>query len=130
MGPEAAAWASSDERRRRTTAAMTVIWREAKPGVLEQVGVIEDAARALGAGDLGDELRERAHGEAHKLAGSLGTFGFIAPSRLARRLEHLLDEEAVQEADPPEVTEIAAALRAEVEACTTPQLSGPPRGSS
>lgn len=128
MSPDAAAWARSDERRRRTVAAMTVIWRQAKPGVLTQVGVIERAAGALAAGDLDDDVRESAHGEAHKLAGSLGTFGFTDASALARRLEAELDTESIAEADPAVVVELVAALRSEIEACDTPRLplrSGP-----
>ncbi len=63
------------------------IWERSKHILQAQVQVIEQAVVAgiegrLAAGAQGDAARE-----AHKLAGSLGTFGFHEGSRLARALE-------------------------------------------
>ena len=57
-----------------------------------QVAVLEQAKTALLAGNLNEELQQQALHEAHKLAGSMGSFGYPEGSRLARKIEHLLLE--------------------------------------
>ena len=56
----------------------------------EQVGVLERAKTALSEGNFNKELQLEAEREAHKLAGSMGTFGYPEGSKLAREAEHLL----------------------------------------
>lgn len=56
----------------------------------EQVVVLQQAATSLLAGSLETELQQSARLEAHKLAGSLASFGYPEGSKLARSLEHLL----------------------------------------
>lgn len=56
----------------------------------EQVGVLEKAKTALSEGNCNNELQLAAEREAHKLAGSMGTFGYPEGSKLAREAEHLL----------------------------------------
>jgi DNA-binding response OmpR family regulator len=58
--------------------------------VAEQVAVLELAHTALVAGVLNDELKQAAKHEAHKLAGSMATFGYPEGSKLGRAIEHLL----------------------------------------
>ncbi|MEH2352713.1 response regulator [Nostoc sp.] len=55
-----------------------------------QVVVLDRAKTALLAGNLNEELHQQALREAHKLAGSMGSFGYPEGSRLARKTEHLL----------------------------------------
>ncbi|MHC0066930.1 response regulator [Nostoc sp. UIC 10890] len=55
-----------------------------------QVGVLERAKTALLAGNFNEDLHQQALHEAHKLAGSMGSFGYPEGSRLARKIEHLL----------------------------------------
>lgn len=55
-----------------------------------QVTVLERAKDALLAGRLAPELQQTAQQEAHKLAGSLASFGYPEGSTLARSIEHLL----------------------------------------
>ena len=69
------------------TVDLLAIW-EASRGVLQnQIDVIEQAVVAGIEGRLGIECQREAWRQAHKLAGSLGTFGFRDASRLARTLE-------------------------------------------
>lgn len=75
---------------RRVLASLAEVWGRSQQRINERVGVLDDARRALLEETLSDELRLRAEGEAHKLAGSLGTFGLAEGSRTARELEHLL----------------------------------------
>ncbi|WP_375495761.1 response regulator [uncultured Nostoc sp.] len=55
-----------------------------------QVVVLARAKTALLAGNLNEDLHQQALHEAHKLAGSMGSFGYPEGSRLARKIEHLL----------------------------------------
>ena len=71
-------------------AELAEIWEHCQGTITEQIAVLEQAAMALMEGTLDDELRRQAGREAHKLAGSVGTFGFTEGSRLAREIEHLL----------------------------------------
>lgn len=56
----------------------------------QQVAVLEQANTALLADKLPPELQQQAKHEAHKLAGSMGSFGYPAGSRLAQEIESLL----------------------------------------
>jgi HPt (histidine-containing phosphotransfer) domain-containing protein len=69
------------ELRRRLDQA----WRERRLAVLGRLATIE--AATVDADAVG---RRAAAAEAHKLAGSLGSFGRTRASRLARRAEQLL----------------------------------------
>ena len=74
-------------------ATLALLWRRHRPANLERVRTLEVAAVAVLEGRLEDELRTRAETEAHKLAGSLGTFGFEQGSRLALEIEALLQRD-------------------------------------
>ena len=67
--------------------ALRAIWQEHRAGALERVGVIERAVSALVAGELDEQLCVQARHAAHSLIGSVGTFGFIHASEVARELE-------------------------------------------
>ena len=73
--------------------AVNGIWEKFKDKIIARLAVLEKASIALLAGELSDELRIEAVREAHKLAGSLGTFGFAEGSALARKIEELLNLE-------------------------------------
>jgi len=96
-------------------AAVAALWEEARPRALARVDAIEDAVAALMAGALGEEACDAARREAHKLAGSLGTFGIPDGSTIARELERRL-EGSPQQADAPALAEHVIALRRAIEA--------------
>ncbi|CBN54968.1 MULTISPECIES: response regulator [Kamptonema] len=56
----------------------------------EQIAILEQAKNSLLAGNIENHLQEAAKNEAHKLAGSMGSFGYQEGSKLARSAEHLL----------------------------------------
>lgn len=60
-------------------------------GLSDRLVVLKQAVGALGRGKLSDELQQAAVREAHKLAGSLGSFGFSQASQLAQEIESLLE---------------------------------------
>jgi HPt (histidine-containing phosphotransfer) domain-containing protein len=63
------------------------LWIRFLPDIQQRVAVIEATAQALRAGSLSSEERHAAHAAAHKLAGTLGTFGLHRGTDLARQLE-------------------------------------------
>ncbi|MGB8699607.1 MAG: response regulator, partial [Thermosynechococcaceae cyanobacterium] len=69
---------------------MANLWEKFKDTFAEQVAVLVRAAEALSADRLTPELHHQAQGEAHKLAGSLGTYGYPNGSTLAQHIEQLL----------------------------------------
>jgi DNA-binding response OmpR family regulator len=60
----------------------------------QQIALLEQAKTALLAGNLETELQQKAKNEAHKLAGSMASFGYPEGSKLARSAEHLLMKES------------------------------------
>lgn len=92
------------------------LWSRYRPSIIGQVEVLEEAVHELGQGRLSDPARRHAEGEAHKLAGSLGSFGFPHGTDLARELELTLASPggpAVSEA--PHLAERVSALRRELD---------------
>jgi HPt (histidine-containing phosphotransfer) domain-containing protein len=83
---------------------------------MERLGVLAQATAALEEHRLSDSLRLRAEQEAHKLAGSLGTFGFAEGTVLARAIEmHFQPAALLTTADMADLREKIAALRSELE---------------
>ncbi|PSB01980.1 response regulator [Merismopedia glauca] len=70
--------------------ALARVSAEYRSALETQVTLLERAKTALLTGSLEPELRAAAKHEAHKLAGSLGLFGYPQGSKLARSIEHLL----------------------------------------
>jgi HPt (histidine-containing phosphotransfer) domain-containing protein len=96
-------------------AAIAALWNDAQPRALERVAVLETAVAALGDGTLDAATADEATGEAHKLAGALGTFGMPAGTERARAIEHRLAG-GVTPADAEELAAGVATLRTIVEA--------------
>lgn len=92
------------------------LWLEKREVTLGRIAVVEAASSALATGFLPPELRARASGEAHKLAGSLGTFGFPEGSRLSRTMEETLKEERILDgSDGERLAQLLAQLRCELD---------------
>jgi HPt (histidine-containing phosphotransfer) domain-containing protein len=97
-------------------AAVDALWRRFQPEMGERVTVLEAAAQALAADALSPAQREQAHAAAHKLAGSLGSFGLTRGTVLARELEIVYSrEDGPDPAAAAQLTQIAAELRSLVE---------------
>ena len=91
----------------RPTDLLAALWERHHGTNAERVAVLESAALALLDGALPHELRDDALLAAHKLAGSLGTFGFDEGTRIARSAEELLNE---TNPDPRELSELVVGL--------------------
>lgn len=90
------------------------VWDASKGTMHARLDAVDAAGAALLAGSLDDERRAAAIAAAHKLAGSLGTFGLPEGSALAAELDMMLRAPGI----PPvlRLSELAERLRALVHA--------------
>ena len=96
-------------------AAVQAVWERSWNETIGRVGTLDEAVGALLDGALDEDLRARAERDAHKLAGSLGMFGFPRGSEVARELEQALAPPGPAASDAPRLAELAIGLRAELE---------------
>jgi DNA-binding response OmpR family regulator len=82
---------SRSDQQAQYLAFLNETWIATRPTSLGQLTVLAKAVTILQAGLLDAELRSQAHQIAHKLAGTLGTFGLTEGMQLARQLEHVFD---------------------------------------
>jgi len=82
----------ADAGRERMAASTEALWQRVRPTELARVAVIESAVVALIEGRLDDGARALAEHEAHKIAGSAGTFGRGRASGIARELEDIITD--------------------------------------
>ena len=75
------------------TAAVAEAWEKHRDTMYERLTVLDATVAALDVGHLSEELQQAGRAQAHKLAGSLGCFGFSDGSKFARQLEHLLQRD-------------------------------------
>ena len=61
----------------------------------DKVEIFDRAIAKLNIGTLDNETRQQAQSQAHKLVGSLGTFGVAKGSEIARKIEHLFKSENI-----------------------------------
>ncbi|TAE59982.1 MAG: response regulator [Nostocales cyanobacterium] len=77
----------------KTLAAIGGIWQKFQGRVDEQVRIIEQAINSGLTPEINSEICLKATAQAHTLAGSLGTFGLVYGSELARKIEKVLKSE-------------------------------------
>ncbi|MCU0535486.1 MAG: response regulator [Hydrococcus sp. Prado102] len=73
--------------------ALTKFREALKAEIGDRLEVLERATQALSNDSLTPPLRQKAEQQAHKLAGTLGSFGFAEASRIAQEIEDLLGKE-------------------------------------
>jgi HPt (histidine-containing phosphotransfer) domain-containing protein len=76
----------------KTAALLATLWLRNRPIVEERLVTLDRAAESAAAGALNEALRRDAACCAHKLAGSLGMYGYEEGTRIARELETLLND--------------------------------------
>jgi chemotaxis protein histidine kinase CheA len=99
-----------DDEKERIRQSMAAIWQRSLPLIQERLDALDHAAELAAAGTLTAEDRQAAASNAHKLAGSVGMFGYMEGTELARRLETTLEAEDL--ANPLLLRELSVALRA------------------
>lgn len=93
-----------DNRQSSTQMMIAALWQRNQPEVLARLALLDRAA----AEPLTPELSQQAAATAHKLAGSLGMFGFPEGTRIARALEQHLESTSP---DPTRLAILTAELR-------------------
>lgn len=94
------------------TAILNQLWTRFLPEFHERVSILESAAQACASGTTTLEQQQAAHAAAHKLVGSLGTFGLTQGSGLAREFESICaSDEICSSAQAQRLTAIAAEIR-------------------
>ena len=73
------------------------LWDKNLPTLRERLALLDAAVNAAAAGTLTAEQRKEAASTAHKLAGSLGMFGYPRGTDLARALEQSFETETAAE---------------------------------
>lgn len=100
-----------------TRQLLNTLWERNRPLFLERIAELEGAAEAAATGTLTDESRRSAISTAHKLAGSLGMFGYPEATELARKIENILEDtvgDSPSEPDALALRELTTALRASI----------------
>jgi len=95
--------------------AIAQLWVRYRPAILNRLSVVEAAAVELLKGPIDEGVRRKAEGEAHKLAGSLGTFGFSDASRDAREIEILFQSVPLDANQTVRLSELVVDLRSQLE---------------
>lgn len=90
-------------------------WSIFKDVTQERLTSLENLMAALIANNQNEELLDQARSAAHKLAGSLGGFGFPEGSNLAKQIENLLTTNIVEEADIKRYQQLVANLSADIQ---------------
>ena len=70
---------------------LATVWQRNLPLLRARLAHLESAAQLAETGLLPSATRQEAASIAHKLAGSLGMFGYLRGTEIARELEVLLD---------------------------------------
>ena len=94
---------------------LDAMWTKFLPDIRDRVSVLERATQAAAEGTLDGDLREAAKSAAHKLAGTLGTFGLSRGTDLARELELVFSSDRPEPLDPSQLKSAAAEIRVAVE---------------
>jgi HPt (histidine-containing phosphotransfer) domain-containing protein len=110
----------AEESNQQTLILVAQLWERFKEATFNRIGVLEQAVTVLLEGTLSDELRRQAACDAHKLAGSVGMFGFAAGSRLASMIEQMLEAGApLGQAEILRLSELIVLLRRTLEQPST-----------
>lgn len=113
-GAELIAESGADDRAGKSS-SLDAVWERFREPTLKRVELIDEAVIALLEGRLGADQQRAAEREAHKLAGSAGTFGFARSSTIARDIETKLGSGTLDAADAVSLAEQTLALREDLE---------------
>jgi len=98
-----------EERAKKLLASL---WERNLPVLHDRLAQLDAAADAAAIGRLIPEMREDAASTAHKLAGSLGMFGYPRGTEFARKIEVVLNEPGT--VDALSLRELTSSLRESV----------------
>nr|MBA3969329.1 response regulator [Gemmatimonadota bacterium] len=106
--------------RHHVRAAMAEMWTRLQDSVFRRLELLEEAVASALEDHLGADQRREAEREAHKLAGSIGTFGFMEASRRAREMEHIFEGAApLAPSEAARLADLVVEIRNELERAPT-----------
>ncbi|MEM8723536.1 MAG: response regulator [Cyanobacteria bacterium P01_G01_bin.39] len=109
--PVQSATGNKEER----TEAIAKTWSKFKDLAFQRLADLENLAVAVDESKLTETISEQALNSAHKLAGSLGCFGFPNGSKIAKQLEQRLRDNPLDRANLPQINELISALQTELQ---------------
>jgi DNA-binding response OmpR family regulator len=114
--------AQTGKRKRQTNlASVNKVIERYKDTFAQRVTLLEQVEQALRLGKLQIELRYHASNEAHKLAGTLGSFGYEMGSKLARAIEHfLMGDKPLAPTQAPQLSRLLSELKGTLSKPPTP----------
>jgi DNA-binding response OmpR family regulator len=113
------------EKRQTALASVNKVIERYKDTFAQRVILLEEVEQALQSGKLQPELRQRANDEAHKLAGTLGSFGYETGSQLAQAIEHILmDDKPLASKEGSQLSKLLTQLKETLSKPTTPLTTG------
>jgi DNA-binding response OmpR family regulator/HPt (histidine-containing phosphotransfer) domain-containing protein len=109
---------------------LNTTWKTTQPKSLAQVALLTQAITDLQAEHLTSLQQAQAHQIAHKLAGTLGTFGLLRAMQIARQLEHWFGSSKLRSHQAALMHTLIAALQQEIQTTTSIQSSQLPNRHS
>ena len=112
-----AAMTTADKREAeaKVQAVMQEVWDKFKQSLESHIVLFDRAIAQISNGNLDRELRASGQAEAHRLIGSLGSFGFLKGSEVARQIEQLLGLESLGKNEARQLEELVVRLKQVVE---------------
>ncbi|MBE9046933.1 response regulator [Pleurocapsales cyanobacterium LEGE 10410] len=89
---------------------VTRVWSKFKDLAFQRLADLENLVVALVEAQVTEELQTQAKNSAHKLAGSLGCFGFPEGSKIARQIEKMLWNQPIKQADIEQIIKLTKSL--------------------
>ncbi len=99
----------------KRNADINQIWLQFKDLAFERLASLEKLGIALAENKVTAELQAQAKSSAHKLAGSLGCFGFPEGSKIAKQFELFMDHNPLKPEDLEQLTNLTTSLKADLQ---------------
>jgi DNA-binding response OmpR family regulator len=100
--------------------ATAEIWHRYQSKICDRITLLEEFHHSIQKGKPDQNIQQKAQQEAHKLAGSLGTFGLGGGSIIAKEIEQLCQNSSLNLAEITLFEELVFKLRQEVEQYSPP----------
>jgi DNA-binding response OmpR family regulator len=91
---------------------ITRAWSQFREVALQRLAILKDFTIALTDKKITPQIQKEAKNSAHKLAGSLGGFGFPEGSKIAKQIENILEDNSF---DSSQITQLLASLNDELQ---------------
>jgi HPt (histidine-containing phosphotransfer) domain-containing protein len=105
----------SEEIREKARKLIGQLWEKHKDSITERVADLERRVAEARNSEWSEASRLEARNDAHKLAGSLGTFGHQSATEAARQAELILDQPSVSADQTETLVQLVQQIRLAVD---------------